>query len=139
MADLIDVLGARVAENHFPEAQVCEERSRTSIIDCPNEILLEIAKTLGSKRDYYSLCLVKPFKRVATELLYHAPYRYNLTALLRTVLQSPEHAALIRNLSICSSSCKDVSAPSEHELNFLRIVSELLTCTLTTKSDGSKA
>lgn len=118
MTDLTDVPGASVSENHFPMTQACEERSRTSVIDCPDEILLKIAKTLCSKRDYYNLCLVKPFKRVTTELLYHSPYRYNMTTLLRTVLQSPERAALIRNLGICSSSCKDVSVPSEHELNF---------------------
>jgi hypothetical protein len=39
---------------------------------------------------------------VATELLYYAPYHYNLTALLRTVLECPERAALIRDLSVRS-------------------------------------
>jgi len=62
---------------------------------------MEIAKHLHSQKDFYNLCLVKQFRRVATELLYHTcGSPANLAKLLRTVLQHPDLATRIRDLEL---------------------------------------
>ena len=77
------------------------ERPLTTINDLPDEMLMEIAKHLHSQKDFYNLCLVKQFKRVATELLYHTcGSPANLAKLLRTVLQHPDLATRIRDLEL---------------------------------------
>jgi hypothetical protein len=104
------------ADTFFPEARTYDERLCTSIIDCPDEVLLQITKYLKSRRDYYNLCLVKPFQRVATELLYYGLYTCNLAALLRTVLECPERAPLIRYLCIDRYGFMECPDPSNDEM-----------------------
>jgi hypothetical protein len=116
MANPPDNPVASDTETLFQETRTYEERLRTSVNDCPDEILLQITKYLNSRRDYYYLCLVKPFQRVATELLYYALFTCNLAALLRTVLECPERAPLIRYLCIDRSGFMDCPAPSNGEM-----------------------
>ncbi|KAF1948655.1 hypothetical protein CC80DRAFT_299727 [Byssothecium circinans] len=72
--------------------------------DLSQEILLEIVKSIHSAKDWYNLCLVKPFRPAATELLYREAnfYDHNPALLLRTVLEYPKLAVLIRILDFRS-------------------------------------
>jgi hypothetical protein len=93
-------------------ARLAPAPPRATIEDCPTEILLEILRNVrddgtvsksSTRKDYYNLCLVKPFHAVATELLYYNVNNYfgsasTLTAnlLLRTLLRRPGLGHLIR-------------------------------------------
>ncbi|KAF2250159.1 hypothetical protein BU26DRAFT_564035 [Trematosphaeria pertusa] len=109
-----------------PSAQ---QLSCTTINDFPEEILLEIVKNTKDsyswdrkavRKNYYNLCLVKPFRRVATEFLY---YRIDhlgvgLVKLLHTVLLHPELAALIRVLDLGWETASDIS-PTKGDLDLV--------------------
>ncbi|KAF2250160.1 hypothetical protein BU26DRAFT_593950 [Trematosphaeria pertusa] len=96
-----------------------------TIHNLPQEILLHIVKSIDppsrfrSQQEYYNLCLVKPFKPAATEYLYSWCYSYSDVLLLRTVLQHPELAALIRDLTLrpCyEKSCQSLPTPEDMAL-----------------------
>jgi hypothetical protein len=107
---------------------------RAMIYHCPAEILLEIFRNLGnnrtfssSRKDYYNLCLIKPFHAVATELLYFSakddfyPSSGPITfLLLRTLLVRPELGLLIREFHALGSSGYSLLSISEADKTSFR-------------------
>src|SRR4051812_35967203 len=98
------------------------ERPRKTINDFADEILMAICKNLYSQSDLYNLCLVTPFKQVATELLYHTcnsrSRKFSLIALLSTVLRHPELAALIRGLDLTIEAHTAIPVANIKEVQF---------------------
>jgi hypothetical protein len=93
--------------------------SSTTINDLPQEMLLEIVKQIhGSQKALYNLCLVKPFNAAATEALYQSEHIYRTEGtgrlLLRTLLENPKLAALVRHLRL-TPSCIHISLASHRE------------------------
>ncbi|KAF2877223.1 hypothetical protein BDV95DRAFT_141272 [Massariosphaeria phaeospora] len=82
-------------------------KTRASIADLSDEILLEILKEMdgeiGSaelRQQYSILCLMKLFQRTATECLYYSVTAPNLFPLLRTLVENPNLGSLIRMLDL---------------------------------------
>ncbi|KAI0574424.1 hypothetical protein TUN199_06397 [Pyrenophora tritici-repentis] len=90
-----------------PESHRVARSPNKTIEDLPEELLLEIVRLLGCMPacDYHKflhgLCLVKPFNPVATQMLYGGQVLHVTNhPLLRTVLEKPKLAALIRRVHL---------------------------------------